>query len=87
MTKPTASDKLEASQIVQRLIDSYEGKHGNEISEGVAIELRRIYARLIKADERLLQPKPKRTRKPKAATADTGYTNPIPRAGRQGRHG
>lgn len=65
-TKPTPSETLEASQIVQRLIDDYQAKHGNEISGGVNAALTRIYQQRIKADERLLQPQPKRPRKPKA---------------------
>lgn len=94
--KPTISDQLDASNIVQNLIDNWEAQHRNEISEGMQIALNRIYKRLIKDDERLLQPKPKQPRKPKtepvasepkAEYAPTVYVNPKERTGRSGRNG
>jgi hypothetical protein len=75
MSKPTISDQLDASNIVQNLIDNYEAQHRNEIPEGVQIALNRIYHRLTKDDERLLQPKPRKPRKPK--TENVGDNRPV----------
>lgn len=99
MPKPTVSETLDASIIMQRLIENYLAKHESELPDGVVTILNRHHAKLIKADERLLQPKPPRTRKPKAEVTgdmttakvtvhfepDGAYKNPNARTGKDKR--
>lgn len=82
--KPTPSDHLRFIAIMQNLMDSHEGHGGlQHESEGVKTLFDKAYQRYNKQADAVLQPKPKRTRKPQArvqVAVETDWIGAAPQA-------
>lgn len=65
MPKPTTQNKIDALTITSAMIERYLVSSSMYESDGTIAEIKRIQKQLETRKQRLLQPKPKRTRQPK----------------------